>query len=231
MYMFVALSVLAALPCLTIATPDPIITPIALLQPRQNVDPSVLGWVSSSGASVFSDLRSCDFPATLSRSGSFAQCCQVSSACNLWTTCSVGMLFAESTSVACDQGYCNTGVVVATTGAKSGESYLGCWATSLGKEPFTLVQDIGSAPIATPTPSSSSEKASGSGSQTDPSHSHDHPSEHVHVHTSGSATESETPTGSSTGAAASSSTGSAVKSNPQPLTGFFGLIAAVLAVL
>ena len=35
-------------------------------------------------------------------------------------------------------------VLVATPGATSGESYLGCWATSLGQDAFTIVRDVGS---------------------------------------------------------------------------------------
>ena len=79
---------------------------------------------------------------TLSSSSSLAQCCSGSD-CVFWSACSAGTLFAQSTSLRCDQGYCNTAVLVPTPGAKSGESYFGCWATSLREGAFTIVRDVG----------------------------------------------------------------------------------------
>jgi hypothetical protein len=79
----------------------------------------------------------------VSRSGSLAQCCS-GSACTFWSSCSAGTLFASQTSLFCDQGYCNTAVLVPSIGASSGQNYLGCWATSLGQNPFTVIADIGS---------------------------------------------------------------------------------------
>ncbi|KAF2256487.1 hypothetical protein BU26DRAFT_557933 [Trematosphaeria pertusa] len=163
----------------------------------------------------------CDFPATLTRSASFAQCCAPSSACDFFSTCSAGTLFAESTSVFCDQGYCNTGVIVSTTGAKSGESFLGCWPTSLGTAAFSVVHDIGSAPIATPTGQASSQASSGNGSSSGTAEASD----------AGSATESPASTGTSTAESAANSTGAAAIPGAQPLTGIVGLVAGLLALL
>ncbi|KAF2746756.1 hypothetical protein M011DRAFT_526833 [Sporormia fimetaria CBS 119925] len=133
------------------ASPDPVITPLAHLHPRQNTpDPSILGFISTSGQSDFSDLRSCDYPATLSTSGTYAQCCTPNEPCIFWSICSDNTLKAESTSVFCDQGYCNTAVMVATPGAEMGEAvYMGCWATSLGQDAFTIVRDLGVTETAT----------------------------------------------------------------------------------
>ncbi|RYN32016.1 hypothetical protein AA0112_g6315 [Alternaria arborescens] len=128
------------------AVPDPLVTPRAELAPRQTSsgdDPALLGWVDATNGQ-WSDLRSCDYPATYSTSGSYAQCCAPgSSDCIFWSSCSAATLFSPQTSLFCDQGYCNTAVVVPTVGASGGVSYLGCWATSLGQEPFTLIRDIG----------------------------------------------------------------------------------------
>ncbi|KAF2270761.1 hypothetical protein CC78DRAFT_528486 [Lojkania enalia] len=211
---------LFALAHLAAATPDPVITLRAELQPRQNADPSLVGWISTSGASAFSDVRSCDFPATLSSSGDFAQCCGTSSACNFFTTCNGNILQAESTSVTCDIGICNTGVILESAGASKGLGYLGCWQSSLGEEPFTLIQDIGSAPIATPTGDSSSEATSGASTEG---------GSRGATATRTSAAESS---GSETEAAAqSSSSGAAVMSAAQPLTGIFGAVAMLFAWL
>ncbi|OAL02840.1 hypothetical protein IQ06DRAFT_292135 [Phaeosphaeriaceae sp. SRC1lsM3a] len=133
-------AVISSLVALAAAAADPQITARAELAPRQD-DPAFLGFVSASG---FSDARSCDYPATLSRSGSLAQCC-ASASCTFWSSCSAGTLFASQTSLFCDQGYCNTAILVNTIGASNGQNYLGCWATSLGEAPFTIVRDIGSA--------------------------------------------------------------------------------------
>ncbi|KAH7385244.1 hypothetical protein DE146DRAFT_759499 [Phaeosphaeria sp. MPI-PUGE-AT-0046c] len=133
-------TVIGSLVALAAAAADPQITARAELAPRQD-DPAFLGFVSASG---FSDARSCDFPATLSRSGSLAQCC-ASASCTFWSSCSAGTLFASQTSLFCDQGYCNTALLVNTLGANSANSYLGCWATSLGEAPFSIVRDLGSA--------------------------------------------------------------------------------------
>lgn len=54
---------------------------------------------------------------------------------------------AAGTSVPCDVNAaltCNTGIVKTTAGANGGASYLACWQTSLGSNPFTFVQNIGS---------------------------------------------------------------------------------------
>ncbi|KAF2676092.1 hypothetical protein K458DRAFT_397335 [Lentithecium fluviatile CBS 122367] len=202
-----------------IATPDAQITARAKLHVRQDVDPSVLGWVSSSGASEFSDFRSCDFPATLSRSGSYAQCCGTSSACNFFTSCSVNTVFAESATVSCDNAICNTGVIVSTTGAKSRASFLGCWASSLGTDAFTLVQDVGSAPTGTPTPTPS-ETSSNSSSRA---------SSNTATSRFGTTTDLSSPTGSD--ASGTASTGAAASGTSQPLSGMVGLFAGFLALL
>jgi hypothetical protein len=49
----------------------------------------------------------------------------------------------SSTSFGCETGVCNTAVIVPTIGASSGINNLGCWATSFGSSPFTIVADIG----------------------------------------------------------------------------------------
>lgn len=146
----------------------------------------------------------------------------------MWSSCGGGTLFAQSTSLRCDVGYCNTAVLVATPGATSGESYLGCWATDLGEAPFTIVKEVsttgsvpgssasGSGNVASNTESSSTRSTappSGSGSSSG----------------SGSAASSGTPTQSSTGSAQSS--GAAAANIAKPLTGVFGLVAMFFGVL
>lgn len=156
-----------------------------------------------------SDLRACDFPATLSSSAALAQCC-TDSACVFWQACSAGTLFAESpsTSLRCDQGYCNTAIILPTVGAPAGHSYLGCWATTLGENPFTIVRDIGNT-NSPPTPSSApSPPATSAPSSTA---------------TSGSPRQSS--------AAAPQSTAAAAVDSVQPPTAVFGLVALLLAML
>ncbi|CAI6336329.1 unnamed protein product [Periconia digitata] len=134
------------------------ITPGPALPVRQEskADPTLLGWVSTSGASKFSDQRVCDFPSTVSRSGAYAKCCAASVPCNLYTTCSGNVLVAPSTSVPCEQGICNTGVIVASTGTaqQQGVSNIECWATGLGTKAFWLVTDVNNSATATPTTAS-----------------------------------------------------------------------------
>ncbi|KAE8854202.1 hypothetical protein PTNB73_01488 [Pyrenophora teres f. teres] len=72
------------------------------------------------------DSRTCDYPEVLSTSGSLAQCCRTGVECVFWSFCSAATLFAQSTSLFCDQGLCNTGVLIPTAGASEGVSYLGC---------------------------------------------------------------------------------------------------------
>jgi len=153
------------------AAADPRITPPPVLVRRQDVDPALLGWVdavngqceslpalptasppfplglqSHSHTSLDSDRRTCDYPATLSTSAALAQCCAPNTPCTFWQSCSADTLFASpSTSLFCDQGHCNTAVLVNTVGASTGVHYLGCWATSLGSSAFTIVRDIGGA--------------------------------------------------------------------------------------
>ncbi|KAH8725567.1 hypothetical protein GQ44DRAFT_771890 [Phaeosphaeriaceae sp. PMI808] len=198
------------------AAADPQITPRAELTPRQNNDPAFLGYIS---AATFSDARSCDFPFTLSRSGSLAQCCS-STACNFWSSCSAGTLFAPSTSLFCDQGFCNTAVLVPSVGANSGQNYLGCWATSLGQNAFTIVRDIGSASVGQGTASAS---ASASGSGRGSSSAVATSSARSAASSAGSATQA------ASSAAKSSGAGSIVTA--QPLTGLVGLVAVVLGML
>ncbi|KAJ4988484.1 hypothetical protein SVAN01_06101 [Stagonosporopsis vannaccii] len=215
---------LLSLVAVAAASPDPQITARAQLGKRQS-DPALLGYISESGASRYSDARSCDFPATLSSSGSLAQCCSGSD-CVFWSSCSAGTLFAQSTSLRCDQGFCNTAVLVATPGASNGESYLGCWATSLGEDSFTIVRDVGSA-IATPTSSGSAASASASSSVSAASSARSASSRSSSA--SGSAASSGTATGSSTGTAQSS--GAAVANAVKPVTGAFGLMAMLFGML
>jgi hypothetical protein len=94
--------------------------------------------------------RSCDYPQTLSTSGSFAQCCPESGSCPFYTACSSNTLLAagSASAVPCDVDpglTCNTAVLATTAGASGGASYLACWQKSLGEGAFTFVQDIGSA--------------------------------------------------------------------------------------
>ncbi|ORY18418.1 hypothetical protein BCR34DRAFT_554176 [Clohesyomyces aquaticus] len=215
-----------ALARIVAAVPDPLITPRAELQVgrRRDTDPALVGWVSTSGASAFSDLQSCDFPATLSTSGSFAQCCAPSSACNFWTTCNAGAVVGASTSVFCDSGYCNTGVIVPSLGASKGASYLACWPTSLGQGAFTLVRDIGSAAIASKTGSISGGSESGSGSVQATSGGSSRTAS-----ASATATAHETSAGS--GTAAPKSTGAAVQGATRSLTGMLGFLAGMVALL
>ncbi|KAG9196996.1 hypothetical protein G6514_002697 [Epicoccum nigrum] len=218
------------------SSPDAQITAAAQLgKHRRQADPALLGYISADGASSFSDARTCDFPATLSSSGSLAQCCSGSD-CVFWSSCSAGTLFAQATSLRCDQGYCNTAVLVATPGAKSGESYLGCWATSLGEGPFTIVKDVGSA-IATPTATASEESASASASATvstrasaaSGTRSSASASAKSSASRSASAEASGTATESST--SETPSTGAAVANAAKPLTGAVGLLAMFFGLL
>jgi len=208
--------VLSSIVALAAAAADPQVTARAeLLGPRQNSDPALLGYLSS--GSSFSAARSCDFPATLSREGSYAQCCSGNS-CVFWTSCSAGTLFASQTSLRCDQGFCNTAVIQASVGASTANSYLGCWATSLGEQPFTLVANIGSASVAQGTPSASGSASSGGSARP----------------TSG-ASSSSTPsvTGSTTQSAteAAQTTGAAVRAAGRPLTGVVGVVAMMFGLL
>ncbi|KAK3214029.1 hypothetical protein GRF29_28g1833593 [Pseudopithomyces chartarum] len=217
----------AAVAHLAAAAPEPQITARADLHAR--ADASILGYISTSGASEFSDLQSCDFPATLSQSGSYAQCCESGKPCHFYTSCSAGNAIAESTSVFCDLGFCNTAVIVSTAGAQNGKSNVGCWATTLGKDAFDLVQDIGTAtPAPRSTQSSSDDESSNSvtptGSATEPSET-------------GSETETETPTETDASSsptsdtAPSSSSPGAAAGAAKPLTGLVGLIAGLAALL
>lgn len=68
------------------------------------------------------------------------QCCQPGQRCPFYTTCSGGTLFAQSTRVFCDQGTCNTAIVVSDLGPSDRSSYLACWATSFGTSPIFIMQ-------------------------------------------------------------------------------------------
>ncbi|CAO2653508.1 Nn.00g029190.m01.CDS01 [Neocucurbitaria sp. VM-36] len=201
------------------AAPDPLITPRAELASRQDSsDPALLGWVDAPNGQ-FSDQRSCDFPATLSSSGALAQCC-ASSSCTFWQSCSAGTLFSgQSTSLFCDQGFCNTAVIVPTVGASSGVSYLGCWATSLGGSAFTIVRDIGNAPVATASSGASAQSSAKSSAA----------SSKATTSAGSSAAGSASATQSSAGA--TQSTGVAATDAVQPLTGVFGLVAVLFGML
>ncbi|KAF2846610.1 hypothetical protein T440DRAFT_359224, partial [Plenodomus tracheiphilus IPT5] len=195
------------------AAPDPLVTPRAVVAPRQD-DPALLGWLDASNGQ-YSDRRTCDYPATLSTSATLAQCCSPSSPCTFWQSCSAGTLFAgPSTSLFCDQGYCNTAVLVNTIGASSGPGYLGCWATSLGSGAFTVIRDVGGA------------VATASVSETSTSEVSSRVEESVSRSLSGSA-ETTSATGSSAGAGASTTAAGAAGGAAKPLTGVFGLVAVV----
>ncbi|KAF2028314.1 hypothetical protein EK21DRAFT_70027 [Setomelanomma holmii] len=197
------------------AAADPQITPRAELAPRQNSGPAFLGYIS---AATFSDARSCDYPAILSRFGSLAQCC-ASSSCVFWSSCSAGTLFSSQTSLFCDQGYCNTAVLVKTVGASSGQNYLGCWATSLGQSAFTVVADIGSAPVGQVT-SARSGSAASSARQTSGASSATRSTSAAGI---GSATQSAT--------GAAQSTGSASHNAVKPIAGALRMVAMLFGLL
>ncbi|KAL5373676.1 hypothetical protein DPSP01_012538 [Paraphaeosphaeria sporulosa] len=205
---------------LAAAAPEPLITARAELHPR--ADSSILGWISTSGASRLSDVRSCDFPQTLTQSGSYAQCCEKDKECNFYTTCSAGNVIAESTSVFCDEGFCNTGIILETKGATSAQSYLGCWATSLGKDPITLIQSMGATgPAPTGLTSSTDDSSiteSGSAASTGTA-------------TVSSSSESESESSPTSESSPSSSSPGAAAGVAKPLTGVVGLIAGLVAML
>ncbi|KAH7117693.1 hypothetical protein B0J11DRAFT_89781 [Dendryphion nanum] len=208
-----------ALLSIAAGNPDPVITPApvaAPLIPRQISDPAFVGWVSTSGQQVFSQRRYCTYPETLTVSGSFAQCCGPTAACHFYTTCTNGNLVAAATSVFCDNGYCNAGVIVPSMGASGGNSFLGCWGTEIGRSAFSLVQNIGSAPIATATTrsSSSSESSSIGGSRS-----------------VARSTFSETTAATSSRAAPASSSPGVAAVVATPLTGVMGIVAGLLAML
>jgi hypothetical protein len=168
-----------------------------------------------------SDSRTCDYPATLSSSGSLAQCCASASPCIFWSSCSAGTLFASQTSLFCDQGYCNTAVLVPTAGASIGQSYLGCWATSLGQEPFTLVRDIGAGSVVAGSEVSSVVSAASSARSS--------LSSAVSAASSRASSAGASATQSSAGPATSS--GVAAVANVGPFTGVLGLVAVFFGML
>jgi hypothetical protein len=159
--------VLSALVTSAIAVAEPAVTAAPRLHPRQSVDPALVGYMSASGGCKssaesinhvsFADTlpddngRTCDYPQTMSTSGSFAQCCPTSGACPFYTACSSNTLLAAGASVSgvpCDVNpglTCNTAVLATTAGVSGGASYLACWQATLGSSAFTFVQDIGSA--------------------------------------------------------------------------------------
>ncbi|RYN96243.1 hypothetical protein AA0120_g3293 [Alternaria tenuissima] len=202
------------------AVPDPLITPRAELAPRQTSsrdDPALLGWVDATNGQ-WSDLRSCDYPATYSTSGSYAQCCAPgSSDCIFWSSCSAATLFSPQTSLFCDQGYCNTAVVVPTVGASGGVSYLGCWATSLGQGPFTLIRDIGDVDVAPSSSTVSSEDSTASASPDS---------------TTASGSTSETLTnGAESSTSATPTTGAAAVAMSGSFAGMIGLLAMLFSMI
>ncbi|KAK7181783.1 hypothetical protein PSPO01_12233 [Paraphaeosphaeria sporulosa] len=227
---------------LAAAAPEPLITARAELHPR--ADSSILGWISTSGASRLSDVRSCDFPQTLTQSGSYAQCCEKDKECNFYTTCSAGNVIAESTSVFCDEGFCNTGIILETKGATSAQSYLGCWATSLGKDPITLIQSMGAAKKSKSTlpPSqtnSFTDKHIATGpaptgltsSTDDSSITESGSAASTGTATVSSSSESESESSPTSESSPSSSSPGAAAGVAKPLTGVVGLIAGLVAML
>ncbi|PNS16717.1 hypothetical protein CAC42_4681 [Sphaceloma murrayae] len=145
------LATLSMLLAYAYALADPMVTAAAQLAPRAD-DPALVGYISASGG--FKDARSCDFPQTVSTSGNYVQCCPTTGACPFYTSCSSNTLLAASATVPCDVDpalTCNTGIVAPSTGAAGGASYLACWQTSLGSNPFTFVRNIGSATVVAPS--------------------------------------------------------------------------------
>jgi len=146
-----------------LAAAEPAVTAAAMLEPRQIFyDPALVGYPSASSgcksfavstrvsfadASIDEIGRTCDYPQVVSTSGSFAQCCPLSGACQFYITCSSNTLLGTSgRAVACDANpglTCNTAILATTAGADGGASYLACWQSTLGSSAFTFVQDIG----------------------------------------------------------------------------------------
>ncbi|OQO00484.1 hypothetical protein B0A48_13833 [Cryoendolithus antarcticus] len=123
------------------------ITAAPQLLPRQT-DPAFVGYIS--GPSGYSDSRKCDYPETLSTNDENVQCCKPGAPCDFYYQCQDNTLYgASGTSVPCDVSpelTCNTAIVVPATLAAyldiSGYSYLACWQTTLGTNPFTIVQSV-----------------------------------------------------------------------------------------
>ncbi|KAK6437982.1 hypothetical protein LTR95_005826 [Oleoguttula sp. CCFEE 5521] len=100
--------------------------------------------------STDSDSRKCDYPETLSTDDENVQCCKPGAPCDFYYQCQGNTLYgASGTSVLCDVSpelTCNTAIVVPATLAAylglTGYSYLACWQTTLGTNPFTIVQSV-----------------------------------------------------------------------------------------
>ncbi|KAM0719937.1 hypothetical protein Q7P37_004072 [Cladosporium fusiforme] len=132
----------------------PVITAAARLYRRQE-DPAFVGLVGDQ----FDEPRSCDFPQTVSTSGSFVQCCPTSGACPFYTTCSSNTLVASNATVPCDVDpalTCNTGWVLTADNDLNTGSYLACWQTSLGTSPFTILRNLDATATSAPGNASSS---------------------------------------------------------------------------
>lgn len=213
---------------LAAAIPDAVITPAAQLQPRQDAGPSLLGCVHTRGKSEYApeDRRTCDFPATLTVRGELAQCCEPSAACNFFSECSAGTLFAESTSVFCDQGYCNTGVIIESTAEQTATvGFLGCWPTELGEDLITLMRWKGDPPqgtVVAPTATGEDGAMSTSESDSVETASATETGDESTPATDGESTETSSTTPSSTGGAAPLALGS---------FGVLGMLAGAVAVL
>ncbi|KAL6703388.1 hypothetical protein ACN47E_009730 [Coniothyrium glycines] len=208
---------LASLVATGAAVADAAVTPRAELGRRQE-DPALLGWVDAVNGQ-FSDSRACDYPATLSSSGALAQCCASGAACVFWSSCSAGTLFAAATSLLCDQGYCNTAVLLPTVGAGTGaaQSYLGCWATTLGQAPFTLIRDIGPAAVVPPTTASASAAPSATSLRSA-----------LETRRTESASQ---PTAAATTSTAAAAAAAAASSIPDKVGGVLGLVALAVGLL
>ncbi|KAL1591165.1 hypothetical protein WHR41_00169 [Cladosporium halotolerans] len=147
----------------TIAGEQPAITPAPRLHRRQD-DPALVGYVEQ----AFYESRRCDYPQTVSTSGSYVQCCPATGECPFYTTCSSNTLLAANATVPCDVDAtlaCNTGLVFATRDAADPASYLACWQTSLGSDALTIIQSVDETAVA----GGSTRSASGSGSTSETS--------------------------------------------------------------
>ncbi|RYN56351.1 hypothetical protein AA0118_g8201 [Alternaria tenuissima] len=107
--------------------------------------------------------------------------------------------------------------VVPTVGASGGVSYLGCWATSLGQEPFTLIRDIGDVDVAPSSSTVSSEDSTASASPDS---------------TTASGSTSETLTnGAESSTSATPTTGAAAVAMSGSFAGMIGLLAMLFSMI
>lgn len=119
--------------------------------------------------------------------------------------------------------------MVESAGAKGGKSFLGCWATELGKAPFALVMDAGSMTAAPPSATESS-SAEETGAETGSASEASSASETESATETSSETGSGTPTGTGESAPSTSSPGAAA-GMVVPVGGLIGVLMGLVAAL